>query len=334
MICLKKKIIYTFFIIICIGCLLFCAILSYKQITKPKEPVKTPNIEDKENTGTNKTQDEYIYKEELLNLGYTMEEINIIEEKISINKVKKYLLNEKYIELTSFIESEYFNYENLNRYQKYFDKTTYTSDIVVLYVEMGLDYDFYTNVKETDTSKKELMIVNKYNRLSSDYVPKLKTLDSKYGNGKLETNTYSAFTKMCDEAKKDNINLRSVSAYRSYSTQKSIYNNYVKRNGQTKADTFSARAGHSEHQTGLAIDINPASSNAHFENTKEYDWLINNSYKYGFILRYPLNKTHITGYKYEPWHYRYVGIEAATKIHEENITYEEYVFKFLNNFYQ
>ena len=93
---MKKKIIYTFFIIICIGCILFCAIISYKQITKPKEPTKIPNIENKENTGTNKTQDEYIYKEELLTLGYTMEDINIIEEKISVNIVKKYLLNKKY----------------------------------------------------------------------------------------------------------------------------------------------------------------------------------------------------------------------------------------------
>ena len=83
----------------------------------------------------------------------------------------------------------------------------------------------------------------------------------------------------------------------------------------------------------MAIDINTASSSAKFENTKEYEWLINNSYKYGFILRYPNNKTHITGYKYEPWHYRYVGIDAATKIYTENITYEEYYIKFLNNSY-
>ena len=91
-----------------------------------------------------------------------------------------------------------------------------------------------------------------------------------------------------------------------------------------KADTYSARAGSSEHQTGLAVDINTASSRANFQNTKEYKWLINNSYKYGFIERYPKGKTNITGYKYEPWHYRYVGIEAASIIHEKGITFEEY----------
>ena len=129
---------------------------------------------------------------------------------------------------------------------------------------------------------------------------------------------------MVDAAKDDNIKLKSVSAYRSYSVQKSLYKSYVKRDGVKKADTYSARAGSSEHQTGLAVDINTASSRANFQNTKEYKWLINNSYKYGFIERYPKGKTNITGYKYEPWHYRYVGVEAASIIHEKGITFEEY----------
>ena len=323
---MKKKIIFTLFIIICVGCVLFCAILSYKQMTTPGET-------DESNNGTNINQDEYIYKEELLQLGYNINDINTIEKKISNIDVKNFLLTEKYNTLTSFISSPYFKIENIKRYQTYFDKTSYTSDIVVLYVEIGLDNNFYANIKNTDISKEELMIVNKYNSLTSEYIPELKTLNTKYGSGQLEQKTYDAFIKMCDEALLDNITLKSVSGYRSYKTQETLYNNYIKRDGQTAADTYSARPGHSEHQTGMAIDINTASSSAKFENTKEYEWLINNSYKYGFILRYPNNKPHITGYKYEPWHYRYVGIDAATKIYTENITYEEYYIKFLNNSY-
>ena len=127
---------------------------------------------------------------------------------------------------------------------------------------------------------------------------------------------------MSNAAKKDGLHIYNVSGYRSYNTQKSLYNGYVSRNGQAKADTFSARAGTSEHQTGLATDVNSVSDS--FANTKEYKWLINNSYKYGFILRYPKGKEFITGYKYEPWHYRYVGKDVAKIIHEKNITYEEY----------
>ena len=136
---------------------------------------------------------------------------------------------------------------------------------------------------------------------------------------------------MVAAAKNDGISLWNVSGYRSYNTQQSLYNNYKARDGQTKADTYSARPGSSEHQTGLATDICTASSAAHFENTDKYKWLINNSYKYGFILRYPEGKTYITGYKFEPWHYRYVGVEAATYIHNNNITFEEYHAYFVSH---
>ena len=124
--------------------------------------------------------------------------------------VKNFLLTEKYNTLTSFISSPYFKIENIKRYQTYFDKTSYTSDIVVLYVEIGLDNNFYTNIKNTDLSKEELMIVNKYNSLTSEYIPELKTLNTKYGSGQLEQKTYDAFIKMCDEALLDNITLKSI----------------------------------------------------------------------------------------------------------------------------
>ena len=150
-------------------------------------------------------------------------------------------------------------------------------------------------------------------------------MGSGYGNGSLNKEATKYFRKMVDDAKKGDIKLWSVSAYRSYTTQRNIYNRYVKKDGVKKADTYSARPGHSEHSTGLAVDINTASSSRHFENTKEYKWLKENSYKYGFIERYLKGKEFITGYKYEPWHFRYFGEEVATKLYELNITYEEYL---------
>ena len=149
-------------------------------------------------------------------------------------------------------------------------------------------------------------------------------LPSTYKPGGLTATTNEAFKKMQAAAKLDGINLVIKSGYRSYATQKSTYNYYVSRDGKTKADTYSARPGHSEHQTGLAMDLNII--NDTFHNTKEAKWLASNCYKYGFILRYPKGKTNETGYKYESWHFRYVGVDLATKLYNNGdwITLESY----------
>ncbi len=233
--------------------------------------------------------------------------------------------------------NEEFKIVNSNYLEKFYERYVaykelhpeYDDDTIITYVNIGLDREFYTNMEDTDLSDGILVLCNKYHLLKSNYVPDLVDLGSKYGGGKMQKEAATYFKKMVDDAKKDGITLRNVSGYRSYSTQKSLYNNYVKRDGVSKADTYSARPGSSEHQTGLASDINTASSAAHFEKTKEYAWLIKNSYKYGFILRYLEGKTFITGYKYEPWHFRYVGEEAAKYIYEHDITYEEYYATFL-----
>lgn len=119
------------------------------------------------------------------------------------------------------------------------------------------------------------------------------------------------------------------SGYRSYNYQTSLYSNYVKNEGQTAADTQSARPGHSEHQTGLAADIEPASRNCEvdqcFATTPEGKWLAANAYTYGFIIRYPADKVDVTGYEYEPWHIRYIGAPLATELHNQGIeTLEEF----------
>lgn len=154
-------------------------------------------------------------------------------------------------------------------------------------------------------------------------VNKTYTLPSSYGNG-LTNATTEAFNKMQAAAKVDGLNIYISSGFRSYSYQKTLYNNYVNRDGVTAADTYSARAGHSEHQSGLAFDVNTI--NDSFANTEEGKWLNDNCYKYGFILRYPNGKSDETGYQYEPWHFRYVGVELAEKLYNNGnwITVEDY----------
>lgn len=154
-------------------------------------------------------------------------------------------------------------------------------------------------------------------------VNKTYTLPSSYGNG-LTNATTEAFNKMQAAAKIDGLNIYISSGFRSYSYQKTLYNNYVNRDGVVAADTYSARAGHSEHQSGLAFDVNTI--NDSFANTEEGKWLNDNCYKYGFILRYPKGKSDETGYQYEPWHFRYVGVELAEKLYNNGnwITVEDY----------
>ena len=149
------------------------------------------------------------------------------------------------------------------------------------------------------------------------------SLPASFGNG-LTGETKSAFDAMTADAKKKGLYIYISSGFRSYDTQKRIYNNYVSRDGVKAADTYSARAGHSEHQSGLALDVNNISNS--FAETPEGIWLNNNCYKYGFILRYPKGKTNETGYIYEPWHFRYVGKDLAQKLYNGGdwITMEDY----------
>ena len=157
----------------------------------------------------------------------------------------------------------------------------------------------------------DIMIVNKTYSLPSTYDP-----------GGLTDEFMDAFEEMQAAASLDNIYLFVASGYRSYDYQVDLYEKYVRIDGKEKADTYSARPGHSEHQTGLTADINSADES--FEGTPEAIWLDENCYKYGFIVRYPKGKEKYTGYEYEPWHLRYVGKEKAKKIYESGLSLEEY----------
>ena len=144
-----------------------------------------------------------------------------------------------------------------------------------------------------------------------------------YNPGGLLPTVLEAWNAMVAAAKADGISLWIVSGYRSYETQRTIYNNYVANNGQAQADTYSARPGHSEHQTGLAFDINQISYS--FGETAAGKWVAEHGAEYGFIIRYPQEKQHITGYVYEPWHLRYLGTELAMDVVESGLCLEEYL---------
>ncbi|WP_438543556.1 M15 family metallopeptidase [Clostridium sp.] len=162
-----------------------------------------------------------------------------------------------------------------------------------------------------------ILLVNKDYALPSTFNP---------GNNK---EMLQAFNKMKEAAKKDNISIDIGSSFRSYSYQDNLYKSYVKSVGEKNADKFSAKPGHSEHQTGLTVDIvgsNPTEAiNSKFDNSKEAKWLLLNAHKFGFILRYPKGKEHITGYKYESWHYRYIGVSHSKYFYDNTLSLEEYL---------
>lgn len=318
-----RKIILTFILVLASGFVLYCSYVCVKNINTIGS--------ESEVKGKEMSSDEYIYKEDLLHLGYNLNDIEVIQNKISNVDVKEYFLKEKYDNISSYINALNFIPKNISRYVAYHNRNqNMTYDNTVLNVNMNLDYDFYTNVNTLHNYLDITTLVNKYNKLPDNYeIDDLVVLDNEYSNKgeKVRKVIYNDLKKMFDDAKKDNINLNVISGFRTYEKQDTLFNNSIKKNGIDHALIYSAKPGYSEHQLGLAIDINSVEEN--FKNTNEYKWLKNNSYKYGFIERYPENKEYITGFGYEPWHYRYLGVDITTRIFTENITYEEYVVKFL-----
>lgn len=144
-------------------------------------------------------------------------------------------------------------------------------------------------------------------------------LPESYGSG-INSDAYSAFLRMKEES---GFAMTIVSGYRSYERQKDTFNYWCNRDGYEAAVMYSAKPGHSEHQTGLAIDVTSIESD--YADTEEGRWLAENCYKYGFIIRYPKNKTDITGYIYEPWHIRYLGKSTARLVHDSGLCLEEFL---------
>ena len=242
-----------------------------------------------------------------------------------------FFINKKDIDTTNnrYNSIRHYKSKYLSRYKLYEEKNPKKNiEQIITEVNIGLDKPFYTNTNEVKNIT-NTMLVNKYYYLNKEYVPdNLIKIDFT----SLTKTAGKAFIELKLNAQKDNLNIIAISGYRSYTYQEKLYNKYVKIDGKEKADTYSAKPGHSEHQTGLAVDIsNGITSYMNFENTDEYKWMINNAYKYGFILRYPKGKETITGYNYESWHYRYVGINIATYIKKHNITFDEYYVRFIES---
>lgn len=188
------------------------------------------------------------------------------------------------------------------------------------------------------------VVVNKKFGIDTNFEPELIVPSVKLRLGpqeeqmQISKNISEDIQKLFEAAKTDNINLVFGSGFRSSELQRQFYESYKSRDGQDAADTYSARPGHSEHQTGLSADITSPSGQCHleicWEDTPEGKWLKDNSYKYGFIIRYPKDKQDITGYQYEPWHIRFVGIELATKLNGTNKTLEEFFDLVPSNSYE
>ena len=178
-------------------------------------------------------------------------------------------------------------------------------------IEIKRKVNVIEKTKTPGTYIKGILIVNKKYSLPANYNPGV------------DQTAAAALKQLQQAASTAGHNIPLISGFRSYSRQQTLYNNYVARDGQALADTYSARPGQSEHQTGLAFDVGKLDDN--YGSTPAGIWLKENCHKYGFIIRYPKGKESITGYQYEPWHIRYVGVDHATKIMNQNITLEEYL---------
>ena len=277
----------------------------------------------------------------LLNLGYSSKDINAIYEKIP-NSVSIISTSKYNKDIINIMNLSYFRIDNLKRYLDYdimevksiYDisniKKDFNYEDVVTYVNANLDKEYYSsdNLISNDDASKIDVLVNKYHKLDENYEPSdLTIIDSKYASGtqKLRKEAQIKFEEMASDMAKENLKIYAGSTYRSYTYQKGLYDRYVKKDGFAAAETYSARSGYSEHQLGLAVDIVNGKWDYLSENDKEYDYLVKNSYKYGFILRYPRGSEYVTGYMFEDWHFRYLGIELATKVFNSGLTYDEYI---------
>ncbi len=279
----------------------------------------------------------------LLSLGYKSKEINVFYENIP-DSISVIVNNRYNSNITNYLNLNYFIEDNLDRYIKYENNDTkfdsiYNTDVIkenynyedtVTFVNAYLDRDYYSN--DINLSNEEAsaidVIVNKYYKLNENYEPSdLVTIDSKFAsnNQRLRKEAADKFEEMAADALASGIKIYAGSTYRSYDYQLDLYNRYVLQDGFAEAETYSARAGYSEHQLGLAVDVLNGDWQYLSENDDEYTWLIDNSYKYGFILRYPRNKEYVTGYMFEDWHFRYLGVELANKVKLSGLTYDEYV---------
>ena len=278
-----------------------------------------------------KKTDEY----KLLNVGYNEDEIKVIKDKLTNDKIES-LLKVKYNKnIILFIKEKYFIYKNLSKYLEYKDKNkddTFTHIVAIVNTEANVEW--LDNEKETDTSKNELMLVNRLYGLSKDYEPDDIVdvpVSISYNGVKISKSILSSIKELISAAKDEGYIFVLSDGYRSYADQEKMFNNYKNNYGYEEADKNVARPGHSEYQTGISFQIVPY--NKVFDKpreSEEYKWLKDNAYKYGFIFRYPEDKKDITLFDSYTWRLRFVGTTAASIIESEKISFEEYYAYFVD----
>lgn len=268
----------------------------------------------------------------LIEKGYSNSDINLILSHGNDSDVSDFAKRKKIKYLEEFYSISYAKLKYYDRYVNYSNETGEDEKTTVLFVNLGMDNDDYTEAIKVDKFSYD-MLVNKHYYIDKDLVATdLVKIDDKYTNGSdhyASKVAVNAFIKMYDDAKKEGLGLVINSSYRSYNDQEELCNEYQQLYGNNYVNKYMAKPGFSEHQTGLSFDIGSLSSNI-FANSMEYTWMLDNAYKYGFILRFPKKYESLTGFKNEPWHYRYVGKKIAEYIYENDISYEEYYAMFLD----
>lgn len=269
----------------------------------------------------------------LIDKGYSNSNISLILAHGNDDDVSEFAKRDKIKYLEEFYSLSYAKLKYYDRYVKYSSETGEDEETTVLFVNLSMDTDDYVNPVKTSAFSID-MLVNKHYKLDEDFVPDdLVEFDQEYCNDEVQEGNREAvvaFKNMYEAAKKEGLGLVINSSYRSYQDQENICNTFKDLYGEGYVTKYVALPGFSEHQTGLAFDIGSTSSKI-FAESKEYEWMKENAYKYGFILRFTKSNAYITGFRSEPWHYRYVGKKVAKYIYDNNISLEEYYAEFLDN---
>ena len=269
----------------------------------------------------------------LIDKGYSNSNISLILAHGNDDDVSEFAKRDKIKYLEEFYSLSYAKLKYYDRYVKYSSETGEDEETTVLFVNLSMDTDDYVNPVKTSAFSID-MLVNKHYKLDEDFVPDdLVEFDQEYCNDEVQEGNREAvvaFKNMYEAAKKEGLGLVINSSYRSYQDQENICNTFKDLYGEGYVTKYVALPGFSEHQTGLAFDIGSTSSKV-FAESKEYEWMKENAYKYGFILRFTRSNAYITGFRSEPWHYRYVGKKIAKYIYENDISFEEYYAEFLDN---
>ncbi|MFV0379632.1 MAG: M15 family metallopeptidase [Anaerorhabdus sp.] len=263
---------------------------------------------------------DFLLYDRLIEKGYKKEVIVTLFDKLKFYEITPLLVFDYQSSITPYIEDALAN------------SSTNSEDNFTLSNTYG---GFYTNIENTKNEGNYDMLVNKQYTLSSSYTPAtLSDINVRYASSgvQLDAGAADGLKDLCEVTRELGLVIYASGGFRSYDKQKEAYDRYLEAYGEEEADKLSSRAGHSEHQTGLTVDLAAGGESkdiASFEETPEFTWLIENAANHGWILRYPKGKEAITGYDYEPWHFRYVGTDLAQKVFNSKLTYDEYYMLYL-----